>query len=287
MRRAWVALTALSLAGGALWYGLHRPETVHPALWQIEGPGGQKGWLFGTIHALPRAAAWREGPVAQAWDQADTIIVEIAALNDDAATARVFQSLAHTPGLPPLDARVAPQNRAKLAKALADAHAKPTDFNDTESWAAALMLAREGAQGDPAHGIDRAVLAQAGGKRIVELEGAGAQLAIFDRLPESAQRRLLDEALTDDQQAPVDLAAAWKTGDIAALSRETRRGILADPVLREALYTGRNRAWAGTIAQDLAKGAHPFIAVGAAHMAGPDGLPAMLSARGYRVTRLQ
>lgn len=290
MKRGWAALAALSLAGGALWYGLHRPETVHPALWQIEGPGGQKGWLLGTIHALPRAADWREGAVAAAWDGADTIIVEIAALNDDAATARAFQALAHTPGLPPLDARVAPQNRAALARALADAHAKPGDFVDTETWAAALMLAREAATGNPAYGIDRAVLAEAGSKRIVELEGAAAQLAIFDRLPENAQRRLLDEALSDerpDTQPPVDLAAAWKKGDVATLAQETNRGILADPVLREALYTGRNRAWSAKIAQSLATGAHPFVAVGAAHMAGPDGLPAMLAARGYRVTRVQ
>ncbi|WDF71626.1 TraB/GumN family protein [Novosphingobium sp. KACC 22771] len=286
MKRGWAALAALSLAGGALWYGLHRPEPVRPALWQVEGPGGQKGWLLGTIHALPRAAAWREGPVAKAWDGADTVIVEIAALNDDAATARAFQALAHTPGLPPLDARVSPQNRAALARALAAAHAKPGDFADTESWAAALMLAHEAATGNPANGIDRAVLAEAGTKRVVELEGAGAQLAIFDRLPESAQRRLLDEAVSDAKPT-ADLATAWKKGDVATLSQETNRGILADPVLREALYAGRNRAWSAKIAQSLASGAHPFVAVGAAHMAGPDALPAMLAAQGYRVTRVQ
>lgn len=286
MKRIWAGLAALALACGALWYGLHRPETVHPALWQIEGPGGQKGWLFGTIHALPRAAAWRAGAVAKAWDQADTIIVEIAALRDDAATARAFAALAHTQGLPPLDARVSPQNRARLASVLAAAHKKPGDFTDTESWAAALMLAREEATGDPAHGIDRAVLDQAGQRPVLELEGAAAQLAIFDRLPESAQRRLLDEALSD-QAPPKDLAQAWKQGDVATLARDTQRGMLADPVLREALYTGRNRAWTARIAQAMGRGAHPFVAVGAAHMAGPDGLPAMLAARGYRITRLQ
>lgn len=286
MKKAWAALAALSLAGGAAWYGMNRPETVHPALWQVEGPGRQKGWLLGTIHTLPRAADWRRGAVAAAWDQADTVIVEIAALNDDAATARAFQALAHTPGQPPLDARVSPQNRVALAKALARAHARPGDFADTESWAAALMLARNQDQGDPANGIDRAVLAQAGSRHIIELEGAAAQLAIFDRLPESAQRRLLDEAVAD--RAPgADLAQAWKRGDVATIARETQRGILADPVLREALYAGRNRTWAARIAGVMNNGAHPFIAVGAAHMAGPDGLPAMLAAQGYRVTRLQ
>jgi uncharacterized protein YbaP (TraB family) len=37
----------------------------------------------------------------------------------------------------------------------------------------------------------------------------------------------------------------------------------------------------------LIRGARPFVAVGLAHLVGHDGLPAMLSAQGYTVTRLQ
>ncbi|MFD2579153.1 TraB/GumN family protein [Novosphingobium colocasiae] len=53
------------------------------------------------------------------------------------------------------------------------------------------------------------------------------------------------------------------------------------------LFTGRNKAWTERIIAALKSGRKPFVAVGAAHMAGPEGLPAMLAARGYKVTRIE
>ncbi len=124
---------------------------------------------------------------------------------------------------------------------------------------------------------------------MVELEGAEAQLRIFDALPEADQRDLL-EATIDEANAgdrSTDLAKAWANGDVAALGAETTTGLLADPELRAALLVGRNRAWTDKIVALLKTKAHPFIAVGAAHMAGTDGLPVLLAARGFTVTRVQ
>jgi uncharacterized protein YbaP (TraB family) len=283
-RPAWLLALALVACGPPA-------QEARPALWQIDGPGGQRGWLFGTIHATPRPYDWRTRAVSEALARSDRIVVEIAALGDDAATARVFARLAHTPGQPPLAARIDPRLRPALASLLAKAGLNAAAFADVETWAAALMLAQAATPDDhPEWGVDRALLADHAGKPVRELEGAERQLALFDRLPEPAQRTLLAQAVAGASTAGADaakLAEAWRKGDIDTIAAETRQGILADETLRAALFTGRNARWAAAIADGLQHGARPFVAVGAAHMAGPDGLPVMLSARGYRVSRIQ
>jgi uncharacterized protein YbaP (TraB family) len=91
MRVPWLALRGALALLGALAAGC-KPEPVpaKPALWEVAGPEGQHGWLFGTIHALPRPAAWRSPAIDAALRQADLICVEIAQVGDSAAMQRDF-----------------------------------------------------------------------------------------------------------------------------------------------------------------------------------------------------
>lgn len=284
LRALWLSLAgALALASCK-----PAPVPAKPALWEVTGPNGQRGWLFGTIHALPRPAVWRSPVIDGALAGADRIVVEIAEVGDPAAMQREFAALARTPGQRPLASKLPPALRGKLAAELKAAGLDESRFAELETWAAALTLAQAGAKDlDSANGIDRAVVALAGKRPVVELEGTRAQLGIFDSLPETEQRDLLAAIVGDPDQDSDRPFAAWLKGDMAVLERETHRGLLADPELRQALFTGRNLAWTEKVAAMLAAGHKPFVAVGGAHMAGPDGLPALLAARGYRVTRVQ
>lgn len=279
-------LAALALAACS------KPAEVRPALWLVEGPNGQKAWLFGTIHALPQPVNWHSAKVDAALAASDRLLLEVANIEDDAGTAKAFAALATSPGLPPLAQRIPNDLHDELDTAFKQDGFKPGELDRYESWAAALMLqnaAMAAGQSDSGNGIDRA-LVRGYSKPVEEFEGAAAQLAIFDQLPEEAQRALLAAALreTPDEQSEMrKLEQAWAQGDLAVIDTETNAEFLNNPELRNALLVRRNHAWSARLGTDLARGKHPFVAVGLAHLVGQDGLPALLTARGYKVTRLQ
>lgn len=284
MRAASALLALLALAACA-----SEPQPARPALWRVESADGKPGWLFGTIHSSPRPLQWRTPEVGKALEQAGSIAVEVGNLADEAAVSGTFARLSRSDAVQPaLSQRVPAARRPALAALLRKAGHRDGDFAAMDTWAAALTLASAGEnQDDARNGVDRAIVAAAGRRPVVELEGAEAQLRLFDTLPEREQRDLLGEVAAEASVPDRDISASWRKGDMAAIEKETRTGLLADPELREVLFTGRNRRWAMQVAASIRGGQRPFVAVGAAHMAGPDGLPAMLARQGFTVTRVQ
>ncbi|MEO6154027.1 MAG: TraB/GumN family protein [Croceibacterium sp.] len=289
MTRAPLGLLSLALAAMLALAGCRAQQawpTPSPALWAVTGPTGERGWLFGTIHALPAGAPWRTSKLDAALAQAGTLVVEVADLADTGAGTRAFAAAAHSPGLPPLLQRVPPAQRPALAAALERAGLAERDFSQTETWAAALTIANALEAGEAANGVDRALLR--GGLPVVALEGFAEQFAIFDRLAPQDQADLLRLAAADGAaEQDKRMTAAWIAGDTGALAHEADAGVLADPELREALLVARNRAWAERVAALLRGGRRPLVAVGAAHMIGEVGLPALLIQRGFTVMRIQ
>ena len=267
-------------------------EQKHPALWQVTGPGGETGYIFGTVHALPDGLAWKTPAIDRAIAGSSVLVLEIVDPADETAARAAFVRLGTTPGQPPLEQRVDPAQREALQAAMAKTRLQPAQFATLEDWAAALTLsfaleARDGY--DPDNGADRALLAVAGKRPVIGLETLEGQLGLFDALPAREQRSLLGAVISESEGDVSDkrLVKAWAEGDVATLDREAHAGMMADPRLREALLVSRNRNWAEQVEALLKAGKRPFVAVGAAHVAGIDGLPEMLAAKGFTVKRVQ
>ncbi len=268
-----------------------------PALYRIDRPGAAPdaqaaGWLFGTIHALPEGTQWRRPAIDKALAQSGVLIVEIADL-DPAKVRNTFARLSIDPALPPLEQRVSPEYRDELAELLDETGVNARQFRHVESWAAAISLSAlmQGKSGmDAGAGVDRALIADYAPRPVSGLETVEGQFAIFDRLDAAAQQDLLESLLENEDQNPSEMTSAWLAGDTDALAGLMDLGLgdgESELSLRKALLTDRNRRWVGPIVAAMERGNRPFVAVGAGHVGGSDGLIALLEGEGWTVTRVR
>lgn len=286
-------VAALALLAAACHKAAPPPLPAKVALWEIADTSGTRGWIFGTVHALPAGVQWRRPAIDRALANADRLVLEIAQPLDGNVAGVALARLAYTPGLPPPSARVAMKYRDALAKVYKDLNLTDAQFQNEESWAVALQIAAIGGQKegmDPASGVEPQLRKLTGGKPVAGLETLDGQFGIFDALPERAQQTLLEQIAVeaaDNRDDDADMVRLWLRGDDLGIARESQKGFLSDPTLHQALLTARNAAWASQIDAMLKDGAAPFIAVGAAHVAGSDGLPALLQAKGWLVRRVE
>jgi len=289
--RLLLALLAVCLASCGAAKPLPAPQ-AKVALWAISDPSGVHGWLLGTVHSLPSETRWRRPAIDSALHHADRLVLEIGEPLDPAIAGETLSRLALTPGLPPPSTRVGSRFQRDIARVYKDLGLTDAQFQGQESWAVALQIAAIGGikHGmEPGNGAEPALRKVIGAKPVTGLETVDSQFGIFDALSARAQTVLLEEVVkeaAEKRDSDRDILALWLRGDELGLAREAQTGFLADPQLHRALLTGRNLNWAGQIDALLKSGAKPFIAVGAAHVAGSEGLPRLLEARGWTVKRV-
>ena len=262
-----------------------------PALWRVEKDGTQ-AYIFGTIHVLPDDVEWETPALRRAIAASDRLVLEAEDLDDARGTQQIFDRMGLSPNLPALSNRVPAPERPALASLIERGGLREADLSRYESWAASLLLstvaqAELGLSG--AKGVEPTLTAsfRAAGKPVSGLETVADQFGLFDRLPEDVQRRLLIDSVDDskDSRAQYDrMLRAWLSGDMQAIARDFVAELAPEPALAKPLLTDRNRAWAKHIGRLQGR---PFIAVGAAHLAGPDNLLVLLQREGYRITRIQ
>ena len=266
-----------------------------PALWEVKDKDTTV-YLFGTIHLLPRNSAWRTPRFDKAVQSSQSLVVETLI---DTANPKELQGLmsamGFSSGLPPIAARVDPSKRALLETAIAKSGVPRPIFDRMETWAAAFTLLSvqfqtigvEGEQG--VESVLRKSFSDAG-KQVGQLETNQEQLAFFDRLPEAAQRMLLEGSIENPAETRDkfgDMLKSWLAGDVDAIGTTFNQDLQASPELKMALLTRRNFNWSQWIEKRMAQPGTTMVAVGAGHLAGKESVQRYLRSRGYKVRRLQ
>lgn len=266
--------------------------SADPALWKIQRDGTTV-YLFGTVHVLPQGTQWHYPQLDRALAESDVLYVEL--VDDDPAT---MQPLVMQYGIDfahPLSSELDAADEQRLQAAAQTAGIPAQALDAMKPWMAAVTLTVAPivkAGFDPASGADKKLRAQfaAQGKPVKGLETAAQQIGYFANLSQAVQVSMLRNSLDDYAKADTETAALvkdWQHGDVDAIAAVENSDMRDKyPVLYKTLLTERNQRWARQIAQMLDNRQTVFIAVGAAHLAGPDDVQAQLQKLGITAERV-
>jgi hypothetical protein len=260
-------------------------------LWSVHGEHGTV-WLLGSVHVLRRADYPLPGAVQRVYATAERIVMELDLDDLDPMEMQSEMVRRGLPGDGPAVRKLlgdADWERARAEAATLGLDIAP--LGGAEAWLAALVtynlaLARSGY--DPALGVDQHLAARAAsdGKPVEGLETLTEQLELFDGLSANLQRAMFDRSIEELPQVAADaagLVAAWRAGDVERLEQRLEEDFEGFEVLRRPLVLDRNRRWVAPVAALLDAEGDSLVVVGALHLVGEAGLPALLQARGYEV----
>ena len=259
-------------------------------LWEIAAPGRPPGYLFGTIHSGAPAVLALPAPVQQAFDAADSVVLEVLLDLDAMRYSSQLMLLAEGRLLSDI---IGKQLFEQTSRAIRTRGIPEVVLEHMKPWAVAVTLSTPAPEAGEVLDMKLYQHALQAGKPVVGLESIQEQLAIFDNIPEQDQLVLLRDAvenLAEIEAVQGELIAAWLRRDLGALMaindaamQAADRQLAAE--FQDRLIVRRNQLMAERLLQFLEEG-NVFIAVGALHLPGETGLLNLLEQRGYTVRAL-
>jgi len=288
LRMTLVLTMVVVVVAGA---GAQRTAGGKSFLWKVQSRAGVL-FLAGSIHALTPDAYPLSPAYQNAFDASGALVEEIdlAEANPLTSAPALLSKGMYQDGRT-FDGAVSPETAALVADKLKGIPLVMNLIQPMKPWMVMLLVEALEAQSaglDPQLGLDKHFydMAARTKKTVMGLETAESQMDRFDRMPEALQEKLLRSELTEQETERTSLRSlvtAWKAGDAASVEALLLAGFRDNPEAYTSLVTERNRNWMPQLEACLVRASPCFVVVGAAHLVGPDGLLAMLRARGYGV----
>lgn len=263
-------------------------------LWKIS-KGGHSSWLYGTMHLGKPEWVFPGPKLKSAFAASDTLVMEIdpsdeaqmKGMQDPATWGLAFSALPE-----PLQAQLlAELRRACLPEQLKDMMSAAM-LSVTLTMLEARRIGLDASLGSEMMWLQQA---RQTGKPVMALESAREQFDLFERLPREDALQMIRQslALLDSKAVLTQtgrLAQSWASSNAADLAAYEQWcdcvKTAADREFMDRMGPQRNRKMAPKIDAAHSSGKRLFVAVGALHMVGKDGLPELLQKRGYTVERI-
>lgn len=257
--------------------------------WRIEKAGELRGFVLGTLHIGELAALGVPEEAFRRLAESNALVVEIAPAGYSAERAEALRSL--PPGTE-LRALLGDTSYALAERVASDANLDGAALARLQPWAAIALL--QAASHLPERSLDDVLIArgQALGLDVIGLETLEEQFGAFGCVPLEGQALVMRETLAaharfrELNEATLRL---YREQDLQGLMRYLTTSIpLSEPAKAlddrstHCVIDERNRVLAERL-EPLLETRIAFVAIGALHLTGGDGVLARLVRRGYRV----
>jgi uncharacterized protein YbaP (TraB family) len=263
----------------------------HACVWKVTGPGGGVLYLGGSIHALRSTDYPLPGAYNRAFDASERLVIEDDPNVSPSRIKRLRKSAQYPKG-DSLKNHFDPRAYDYLRRVFALMNVSEDQFARLRPWALIMELWSPSLSGLSSElGIEDYLIrrARANRKPVSGLESFEEHVQVLSGLSDRQAEAVILLTFIPQQGGESVMKRemeAWRHGDADAIARLSRLGSEDFPAFRERMIDARNRNWIPKIERDLRSGHVYFVVAGAAHMGGPNGVVALLRARGYRVEQL-
>lgn len=273
-------------------------------LYRIEKDGAAPSWLFGTMHMTDPRIVQLSPKVQTAFDAAETLVIETDEILD---ITKAQLALLSRPDLQMftdgarLSDFIEEEDRAVLDEGLAQRGLQLALIDRMKPWMVTGMVALPACEmqrkqaGEPFLDIALAERAAASGKDVRGLETIVEQLDAMASLPIEFHVQglvetiklgdMMDDVIETMIQLYLDenIAAVMPTLEHIAAEATGATDAEGYAAFEEKIITNRNRIMAERAAPMLDEGG-VFLAVGALHLPGEEGVAQLLQDAGYTIT---
>lgn len=267
-------------------------------MYEATSPSGARVHVLGSIHVGDSSFYPVDPTIEQAFLSADALVVEADITQvDPLAVMRLVVRYAALPQGATLADKIEAEAFSALDAFLSRHGVPMANVSGFAPWWVAmnvltLQLQDQGLTSDS--GIDKHFLdrAHAADRPVLELESVESQIAMLANLPSAVQEMMLLDALVGGMQNVGNvhrILEAWKSGDADTLEQTIFEELAEKPEwmpLKEALITKRNIEMADKISGMAKPNRSLFVVIGAGHVVGDQGVPALLLAKGYTVRQM-